>query len=147
VDLLGTSPVRSPQEFTLCSNRWHHTLVERVNDPLGTLGAQKEATVMSEPRVVGPGQGTAYVLMESVHITFKRRGVPGEGCSIFEDACQTGYQGHPPHLHRYQDEDFYVLEEHFEFLVDDRTVECGPGSRSSCTCRRAPRPHLQEHRL
>jgi len=87
---------------------------------------EKEATVMSEPRVVGPGE--AYVLMGSVHITFKRRGMPGEGYSIFEDATQAGYQGHPPHFHRDQDENFYVLEGHFAFRVDDRTVECGPGT-------------------
>jgi mannose-6-phosphate isomerase-like protein (cupin superfamily) len=83
---------------------------------------------MSEPKVVGPGEGAAYVLMGSVHITFKRRGDPSEGYSIFEDACQAGYQGHPPHFHRDQDENLYVLEGHFEFLVGDRTVECGPGS-------------------
>jgi mannose-6-phosphate isomerase-like protein (cupin superfamily) len=83
---------------------------------------------MSEPRVVGPGEGEAYVLMKSVHITFKRRGNQGEECSIFEDACQAGYQGHPPHFHRDQDEDFYVLEGTFEFRVDDRTLECGPGT-------------------
>jgi|SRR3712207_1958587 quercetin dioxygenase-like cupin family protein len=83
---------------------------------------------MSEPRVVGPGEGKAYVLMGSVHITFKRRGDRGEECSIFEDAGQTGYQGHPPHFHRDQDENFYVLEGNFEFLVDDRTVGCGPGT-------------------
>ena len=45
---------------------------------------------MSEPRVVGSGEGKAYVLMGSVHINFKRRGDRGEECSIFEDACQTG---------------------------------------------------------
>ena len=83
---------------------------------------------MSEPKVVGPSEGKAYVLMRSVHITFKRRGAPGEGYSIFEDACQAGYQGHPPHFHRYQDENFYVLEGNSEFLVDDRTLECGPGT-------------------
>jgi mannose-6-phosphate isomerase-like protein (cupin superfamily) len=33
-----------------------------------------------------------------------------------------------PYFHRDQDENFYVLEGNFEFLVDDRTVECGPGS-------------------
>ena len=83
---------------------------------------------MSEPRVVGPGEGKAYVLMGSVHITFKRRGDRGEECSIFEDAGRTGYQGHPPHFHRDQDENFYVLEGNFEFPVDDRTVGCGPGT-------------------
>ncbi len=83
---------------------------------------------MPEPRVVGPGEGEAYVLIGSEHITFKIRGDRGEGCSIFENATQAGYQGPPPHFHRNQSEDFYVLEGHFEFRVDDRTVEGGPGT-------------------
>ncbi len=83
---------------------------------------------MSEPRVVGPGEGEAYVLIGSEHITFKTRGDRGEGCSIFENATRAGYQGPPPHFHRNQNEDFYVLEGHFEFRVEDRTVEGGPGT-------------------
>ena len=83
---------------------------------------------MSEPRVVGPGEGEAYVLIGSEHFTVKNRGDRGEGCSIFENATQAGYQGPPPHFHRDQNEDLYVLEGHFEFSVDDRTLEGGPGT-------------------
>ncbi len=83
---------------------------------------------MSEPSVVGPGEGESFVLLGSELITFKTRGEPGQGCSIFEDATQGGYQGPPPHFHRNQNEDLYVLEGHFEFRVDDRTLEGGPGT-------------------
>lgn len=83
---------------------------------------------MSEPRVVDPGEGEAYVLIGSEHITFKTRGDRGEGCTIFENATQGGYQGPPLHFHRNQNEDFYVLEGQFEFRVEDRTVEGGPGT-------------------
>jgi mannose-6-phosphate isomerase-like protein (cupin superfamily) len=83
---------------------------------------------MSEPSVVGPGEGESFVLLGSELITFKTRGEPGQGCSIFEDATQGGYQGPPPHFHRNQNEDFYVLEGHFEFRDGDRTVEGGPGT-------------------
>ncbi len=83
---------------------------------------------MSEPSVLGSGEGESYVLIGSELVTFKTRGDRGEGCSIFEDATQAGYQGPPPHFHRNQNEDFYVLEGHFEFRVDDRTVEGGPGT-------------------
>jgi mannose-6-phosphate isomerase-like protein (cupin superfamily) len=103
--------------------------MERANDPLVTLsGHKKEATAMSDPRVVESGEGEAYVLLGSEHITFKRRGVPGEECSIFENATQAGYQGPSPHLHHNQDEDFYVLEGRFEFRVQGRTAEGGPGT-------------------
>jgi mannose-6-phosphate isomerase-like protein (cupin superfamily) len=87
---------------------------------------------MSEPSMVGPGEGEAYVLIGSEHITFKSRGDRGQGCSIFENATQAGYQGPPPHLHHNQNEDFYVLEGQFEFRVDDRTLEGGPGTFVHC---------------
>jgi hypothetical protein len=101
--------------------------MERADDPLVTpSGHNKEATAMSDPRVVASGEGEAYVLLGSEHITFKRRGVPGEECSIFENATRAGYQGPSPHLHHNQDEDFYVLEGRFEFRVQGRTAEGGP---------------------
>jgi mannose-6-phosphate isomerase-like protein (cupin superfamily) len=87
---------------------------------------------MSEPRVVEPGEGEAYVLIGSELFTLKNRGDRGEGCSIFENATQAGYQGPPPHFHRNQNEDLYVLEGQFEFRVDDRTLEGGPGTFVHC---------------
>jgi mannose-6-phosphate isomerase-like protein (cupin superfamily) len=63
-----------------------------------------------EPAYASPGEGEAFVLLGSEHITFKARGVLGEGCSIFENATRAGYQGPPPHVHRNQEEYFYVLE-------------------------------------
>ena len=81
-----------------------------------------------ETAYASPGEGEAFVLLGSEHITFKARGVPGEGCSIFENATQAGYQGPPPHSHLNQDEDFYVLEGEFEFTASDRTVRGVPGA-------------------
>jgi hypothetical protein len=37
-----------------------------------------------------------------------------------------------PHFHRNQNEDLYVLEGYFEFRVDDRTLEGGPGTFVHC---------------
>jgi quercetin dioxygenase-like cupin family protein len=81
---------------------------------------------MSEPRVVQPGEGEAYVVLGSELFKAKNRGERGEGCSMFENAAQAGYQGTPLHTHRDQNEDLYVLEGYFEFRVDDRTFEGGP---------------------
>jgi mannose-6-phosphate isomerase-like protein (cupin superfamily) len=83
---------------------------------------------MSEPKVVGPGEGDAYVLGGRALLTVKNRGDRGEGCSNIEHATQAGYQGPPPHYHRSQNEDIYVLKGHFEVRLDDRTVEGGPGT-------------------
>jgi mannose-6-phosphate isomerase-like protein (cupin superfamily) len=82
---------------------------------------------MSEPRVVQPGEGEAYVMLASELFTVKTRGDRGEGCSIYEHATQAGYQGPPLLSHHHQDEELYVLEGHYEFHVDDRTLEGGPG--------------------
>ena len=83
---------------------------------------------MSEPKVVRPGEGEAYVLGGRALLTVKNRGDRGEGCSNIEHATQAGYQGPPPHFHRNQDEDIYVLEGHFEVRLDDRTFEGSPGT-------------------
>jgi hypothetical protein len=72
----------------------------------------KEEAIMSEPRVVQPGEGAAYVLLGSELFTAKNRGERGEGYSMFENAAQAGYQGTPLHTHRDQNEDLYVLEGH-----------------------------------
>jgi hypothetical protein len=47
---------------------------------------------------------------------------------MFENATRAGYQGPSPHLHHNQDKDFYVLEGRFEFRVQGRTAEGGPGT-------------------
>ncbi len=72
------------------------------------------------------------MLIGSELFTVKNRGNRGEGCSIFENATQAGYQGPPPHFHRNQNEDLYVLKGHFEFHVNNRTVEGGPGTFVHC---------------
>lgn len=36
--------------------------------------------------------------------------------------------GPPPHIHRREDEAFYVIEGDLDFTCDGKTVRCGPGS-------------------
>lgn len=36
--------------------------------------------------------------------------------------------GPPPHIHRREDESFYVIDGKFSFLLDNRTIEANPGS-------------------
>jgi mannose-6-phosphate isomerase-like protein (cupin superfamily) len=68
------------------------------------------------------------VVLGSELFTVKNRGDRGEGYSMFENAAQAGYQGPPLHIYCTQNEDLYVLEGHYEFRVDDRTFEGGPGT-------------------
>jgi hypothetical protein len=46
--------------------------------------------IMSEPRVVQPGEGEAYVVLGSELFTAKTRGERGEGYSMFENAAREG---------------------------------------------------------
>ena len=56
--------------------------------------------------VTGAESGGAYFAMEAM--------VPPDG-------------GPPPHIHRNEDETFYVLEGEVDFLLGDRLVTAGPG--------------------
>lgn len=57
--------------------------------------------------VTGEESGGAYFAMEAL--------VPPGG-------------GPPPHIHRHEDETFYVVEGEIEFLLHDETITAGPGS-------------------
>jgi hypothetical protein len=50
----------------------------------------EEVAIMSEPRVVQPGEGEAYVVLGSELFTAKTRGERGEGYSMFENAAREG---------------------------------------------------------
>lgn len=76
--------------------------------------------------LLAPGEGQALWVLGEL-ITFKVRGEPGRGFTIFEDATQPG-GGPPPHIHHTQDETIYVLEGSCSFILDGQTIPAGPGS-------------------
>ena len=61
-------------------------------------------------------------------ITFKLVGKDTGGqFAVAEDETPPG-GGPPPHIHRREDELFYVLEGEYEFLIGDETIRAGAGS-------------------
>lgn len=46
--------------------------------------------------------------------------------SLFHITSPPG-NGPPPHIHRREDETFYILEGTFEFVTEGRTIRAGPG--------------------
>ena len=51
----------------------------------------------------------------------------GGAYSLFEVKTPPG-SGAPPHVQHREDEAFYVLEGEYEFLIEGRTINAGPGS-------------------
>ena len=76
---------------------------------------------------LGPGQGTSYWLLTDLH-TFKVVGDDTGGSMAIAELTAGPEMGPPPHLHRYADECFYVLEGLFEFSLAGQVFTAGPGS-------------------
>lgn len=81
----------------------------------------------SDPRAthLRDGEGTDIWVAGSHHL-FKIRG-EGQGYSLFESLTPPN-EGPPPHIHRTQDEAFYVISGEFTFYHGADTIVAGPGS-------------------
>jgi mannose-6-phosphate isomerase-like protein (cupin superfamily) len=81
----------------------------------------------SQIKVVGPDEGEAlWALGEKV--TFKLTPEDTDGrFGISEVVAQPG-NGFPPHIHRREDEMFYILDGDFTLVQGERTLTCSRGS-------------------
>lgn len=61
-------------------------------------------------------------------ITLKLVGEDTKGAFTLLEEITLPQGGPPPHLHRREDETFYVIEGKLEFMVGDRTVPATAGS-------------------
>jgi quercetin dioxygenase-like cupin family protein len=77
---------------------------------------------------VPPGEGKTVWMVGTDLITFKATGASTGGSYALFDSLVLPGGGPPPHIHRREDEAFYVLEGSFEFLAGDRWIEASPGS-------------------
>jgi len=77
-----------------------------LTGPGDALLSTAEAAGMPSPLYTPPGGGARYIFTSEL-ITFLVRSA---AFTVFEDACQQGYPGPPPHIHLRQDEGFYVLQ-------------------------------------
>lgn len=77
-----------------------------------------------QPEYLPPGQGnTLWVL--GGFIIYKTRG--GDATTTVFEELLPPETGGPAHFHHAQDESFYILEGTYEFILDGRRVEAGPG--------------------
>jgi quercetin dioxygenase-like cupin family protein len=61
------------------------------------------------------------------HYTFLVTGEETNGAYFAMEALVPPGGGPPPHIHRREDETFYLVEGEIEFLLDDEIVNAGPG--------------------
>lgn len=74
-----------------------------------------------------PGQGQrAYRVINEI-VTLKALAQDTAGAYTMFEVWTPPQGGPPPHIQRYEDESFYVLEGLYIFRVGDQTLEVGPG--------------------
>ena len=73
---------------------------------------------------VAPGEGKALWVAGDL-VTLKVVGEDTSGSFILGEEVTPPGGGPPPHVHRREDETFFVLEGEYEFLVGGRTVRAG----------------------
>jgi len=77
---------------------------------------------------LSPGAGTRTLRVLGETVAYKiTSDQTGGAYSLFEVATPPG-SGAPPHVQHREDEAFYVLDGEYEFCVEGRTINAGPGS-------------------
>jgi quercetin dioxygenase-like cupin family protein len=75
---------------------------------------------------VRKGEGKAFWLLTDLH-TFKVVGDDTNGAFTVAELIAGPEMGPPPHIHRNNDESFYILEGRFDFSLDGKPFSAGPG--------------------
>jgi quercetin dioxygenase-like cupin family protein len=76
---------------------------------------------------VAADEGRSFWLATDLH-TFKVVGEDTGGAFALSELTAHTEFAPPPHVHRNEDESYYVLEGEFEFMDESRTFTAGPGS-------------------
>jgi quercetin dioxygenase-like cupin family protein len=77
--------------------------------------------------ILGAGKGqTVWVVGD--HYTIKASGADTGGAFTLIEVLVPAGSGPPPHIHRREDEAFYILEGEFEVHIDEHRHTAGPGS-------------------
>jgi mannose-6-phosphate isomerase-like protein (cupin superfamily) len=86
------------------------------------------ATATATPRLVHRPVATGPAFWgPGDHYTFLVTGEESGGAYFAMEALVPPGGGPPPHIHRHEDETFYLVEGEIEFLLGDAIVMAGPG--------------------
>lgn len=80
-----------------------------------------------KPKVAPPGEGPAYSVVGDVY-TFKMTGAETGGAFALMEFRVPPGGGPPPHIHRREDEEFYVTEGELTFYTDHREIRAPAGT-------------------
>ncbi len=75
---------------------------------------------------LGKSAGKSYWLLMDLH-TFKVIGEDTNGAFTVAELTASAEMGPPPHVHRYADESFYIIEGTFDFSLAGQTFAAGAG--------------------
>ena len=73
------------------------------------------------------GEGKRYWVLGDLMTSKTPQRFANGQFALFETICTPG-GGPPPHLHKHEDEAFYIVEGNFEFLLNDRLISAPSGS-------------------
>lgn len=82
----------------------------------------------SGPSIVQPGEGKHLRIFAGVEFRVKVSSEDSGGEFTLMDATNPAGTYLPPHIHRREDETFYILEGEFQFDVDGAILRAGPGA-------------------
>lgn len=84
--------------------------------------------MLTSPLVVPPGQGTVLNIADALLVIKATGDQTGGAWSLVEGVWQPGGFGPLPHIHKAEEESFYVLEGAFDFRLADETLRAEAGT-------------------
>jgi len=79
-------------------------------------------------KYMAPGEGTRYEVFGGDIVCVKATSEDTEGRSTVIETTTPSQCGPPPHIHKHEDETFYVIEGQFEFQIGKQTVQATAGA-------------------
>jgi mannose-6-phosphate isomerase-like protein (cupin superfamily) len=80
------------------------------------------------PEILPPGEGRVVSLPGATLVFKALSGLGPTDFVVAEFTAEPGFAGPRPHLHRAQEELFYIIEGEFDFFLEDRTLRLGAGA-------------------
>jgi mannose-6-phosphate isomerase-like protein (cupin superfamily) len=77
--------------------------------------------------VLAADDGPAFWFLDTLTLTKVSGGDTGGGFTVLDHRCPPGFAP-PPHIHRYCDEAFFILEGQFDGFCGERLWNGGPGT-------------------
>lgn len=78
-------------------------------------------------RIISPGEGKVLQVLPGETVTLKATSADTDGTYTLVEVTDEPQAGTPPHLHRREDEAFYILEGTYAFQIGERALTATAG--------------------